>query len=130
MGVTWDSEKNIIYIADTLNHRIRVVTSSGIITTLVGTGVASVSSSALNGDGEISSAASLNYPTSVSLDSFGRLYIADSRNHRIRRVNTTSYIISTVAGTGDRGYNGDNIDATTAQLAFPFGIAVDQTSQQ
>src|SRR5437016_6111422 len=68
--------------------------------------------------------AELYYPAGVAVDSAGNLYNVDFANQRIRKVNTSG-TITTVAGNGTAGYNGDNIAATSAELNCPFGVAVD-----
>jgi sugar lactone lactonase YvrE len=118
VGVVQDGRGNL-YIADQQNHRIRKVAASGIITTIAGTG-----SYGFGGDGGAATAANLANPAGVALDGIGNLYIADSQNHRIRKV-TTSGIVSTVAGTGTAGYDGDGAAATAANLNNPVGVAVD-----
>ncbi len=110
-----------VYIADTYNQRIRQVTgSTGIITTIAGTG-----STSFSGDGSDAIIATLNTPTGVALDSLGNLYIADFNNNRVRKVAILTGIISTFAGTGASGYNGDGMDATKAALDSPSRVAVD-----
>jgi hypothetical protein len=117
-GVAVDSHGNI-YIADTHNNRVReVVASSGNIVTVAGTGVAGFS-----GDGAAATAATLNYPTAVAVDSNGNVYIADTNNHRIREIAGTT--INTVAGDGEQFYSGDGGAATAAGLDSPNGVAVD-----
>ena len=117
-GVAVDSHGNI-YIADTHNNRVReVVASSGNIVTVAGTGVAGFS-----GDGAAATAARLNYPTAVAVDSNGNVYIADTNNHRIREIAGTT--INTVAGDGEQFYSGDGGAATAAGLDSPNGVAVD-----
>jgi sugar lactone lactonase YvrE len=108
-----------IYIADTSNQRIRKVDSSGIITTAAGNGTYGFS-----GDGGPATGASLYSPSGVALDAAGNIYIADSRNHRIRKVDTSG-IITTVAGNGTFGFSGDGGPATSATLSDPYGVAVD-----
>ena len=121
-GVALDTSGNL-YIADTYNQRIRKVTAStGIITTVAGTG-----NRGYNGDNISATSAELQIPSGVALDASGNLYIADSNNQRIREVTSSTGIITTVAGTGTPGYNGDNIPATSAELSFPFGVAIDAT---
>ncbi len=115
-GVTVDSNGNI-YIADTHNNRIREV-AGGTITTIAGTGDAGFS-----GDGAAASAAALSYPTAVAVDRNGNVYIADTDNHRIRKISGTT--ISTVAGNGNQSYSGDGALATAAGLDSPNGVAVD-----
>ena len=119
-AMAFDSAGNL-YIADTGNNRVRKVSfSSNIITTVAGTGTPNYS-----GDGFPAINAALNAPRGLAFDSAGNLYIADSGNHAIRMVSASTQRISTVAGTGTLGYNGDNIPAATAQLNYPRGIALD-----
>ena len=106
------------YVADTENQRIRRISAAGIITTVAGNGTAGYS-----GDGGAATAARLNNPHGVDVDAAGNLYIADSANHRIRRV-SPSGVITTVAGTGSTTYNGDGIPAAQASLAYPKGVTV------
>jgi trimeric autotransporter adhesin len=119
-GITADTSGNI-YIADTYNNRIRMVTkSTGIISTVAGTGSYSYS-----GDGGQATSATLYNPRTVATDETGNIYIADSANSRIRMVTKSTGIISTVAGTGSSGYSGDGGQATSAVLNYPYGVAVD-----
>ena len=117
-GVALDGAGNL-YIADTDNLRIRKVDSTGTISTVAGTGARGSS-----GDGGPATAAQLRSPSKVALDGAGNLYIADTNNQRIRKVDSTG-TISTVAGTGAAGFSGDGGPATTAQLSFPWDMAVD-----
>lgn len=121
-GAAVDSEGNL-YIADTGNNVVREVSAStGVIRTVAGNGTHGYA-----GDGAVATAASLNGPTGVALDPSGNLYISDSGNNTIREVNSSTGIISTVAGNGvgDAGYSGDGGSAVNAQLNSPNGIAVD-----
>ncbi len=79
-----------------------------------------------SGDGGPATVAQLNYPEDVEVDATGNIFIADSYNHRVRRVSATG-VISTVAGTGVQGFPGDGGAATVAQLNYPAGVAVDAT---
>ena len=108
-----------LYIADTLNRRIRRVDPGGTITTVAGIGEIGYS-----GDGGLAVNAQLRYPTGVAVDNTGALYIADSENHRIRRVDVSG-TIRTIAGTGESGYSGDGVLATGAWLHTPGRVAVD-----
>ena len=118
-GVSVDISGNV-YIADYWNHKIRMVNSAGMITTLAGTGV--------QGDGgddaRAATSTQLNDPFGVSVDISGNVYIADLGNHKIRMVTRTG-IITTIAGTGTPGDSGDGGAATSAQLYYPNGVSVD-----
>ena len=118
VGLAIDGSGNL-YIADTSNNRIRMVHGDGGITTVAGSGTAGFS-----GDGGPATAARLNHPLGVAVDSAGQIYIADNFNSRIRKVGANG-VISTIAGTGAFGYLGDGGPATSAQLRFPTGVAVD-----
>jgi sugar lactone lactonase YvrE len=107
-----------IYIADN-NNVIRKVNTSGIITTVAGTGAPGYS-----GDNGPASSAHLNGPEGMTVDASGNIYIADNFNNRIRKVNTGG-IITTVAGNGTSGYSGDKGPASGAQLNGPVGVAID-----
>jgi sugar lactone lactonase YvrE len=109
-----------LYISDYSNNRIRLVNTSGIISTIAGNGTGGYS-----GDGGAATAAEINFVRGVALDTIGNVYISDFFNHCIRIVNTNG-IISTFAGTGVSGYNGDNIAATAAELNYPQGVAIDK----
>jgi sugar lactone lactonase YvrE len=118
-GVAVDAVGNL-YIADTSNHRIRKVDTSGTITTVAGNGTEGFS-----GDGGAASSATLNTPIGVAVDTADNLYIADAFNNRIRKVNAAG-VITTVAGNGDARFSGDHAAATSASLSAPFGVAVDK----
>jgi sugar lactone lactonase YvrE len=108
-----------VFIADRFNHRVRKVDPSGTISTVAGTGV-----SGFSGDGGLATAAQLSYPARLAIATNGDLFIADTDNQRVRKVNPSG-TITTVAGTGTKGFSGDGGPATSAQLFTPFGIAVD-----
>jgi hypothetical protein len=121
-GIAVDGAGNVFF-ADRDNSKVRKIThSTGLISTIAGTGVAGY-----NGDGIAGSNAELNYPRKIALDASGNVYIGDELNSRIRKVTVSTGIISTVAGNGTRGYNGDGIPATDAELGLPAGVAVDVT---
>ena len=112
-----------IYIADTLNNRIRVIAhATGRIHTVAGTGLTGEGGEPL-GDGGPATAASLFMPADVALAPNGDIYIADIHHNRVRKVDAKTNIITTVAGSGRWGYGGDDGPATAAMLT-PAGIAV------
>ena len=125
-GVALDGAGNL-YIADTGNNAIRkVVAANGIIVTVAGTGAQGSS-----GDTGAAALAELNQPWGVSLDGAGNLFIADTANHRIRRVDAVTGIITSVAGNGFKnpngtgGFAGDSGPAASAELNRPFAVAFD-----
>ncbi|MFC1824061.1 SMP-30/gluconolactonase/LRE family protein [Thermodesulfobacteriota bacterium] len=116
-----DRSTGAYYILDTFNHRIRRVDNqTGIITTVAGTG-----SAGFSGDGGPADSAKLNYPRFICGDTSGNIYIADDHNHRIRKIDGDTGDITTVAGSGTQGYNGDDIAATSANLNYPNAVWVD-----
>lgn len=117
-GVTVDALGNI-FIADTLNNRIREVDTNGIIRTVAGS-----SSSWPLGDGGSAVAAALHNPSRAILDAFGNMYIADTGNSRIRKVDANG-LISTVAGNNASGYSGDGMEATNSELYQPLDLVLD-----
>jgi uncharacterized protein (TIGR03437 family) len=124
MSVAVDSSGNL-YIADPSANRVRKVTPSGTITTLAGNGEA-----AYGGDNGPGSEAALNYPDAVAVDSAGNVYIADAGNERIRRVDASTGIITTIAGNGTccyagAGTGGDGGPALAATLELTTSVAVD-----
>lgn len=108
-----------LFIADENNARIRKVNAGGIITTVAGTGQFGFS-----GDGGPASSAKISYSKDVEVDAQGNVFFSDSGNQRIRKIDLNG-TITTVAGTGTYGYNGDGIPAISASLADPAGIALD-----
>ena len=102
-GVAWDSRRNVLYIADTLNSRVRYVDGRGTIRSLL--------------------AGPLNHPRGLAVNGDG-LYIADTDNNVIRRLDLNRGVLSTVAGTGTAGYV-DGVGGTTARLQRPSGITFD-----
>ena len=107
-----------LYLADTYNHRIRWVDPDGVVTTVLGTGVPGPA-----GDGGPGTRAQVNWPHSVALDPTApALLVADSANHRIRRLDLVTGTVTTVAGTGQAGFAGDGGPATAALLADPKGV--------
>jgi NHL repeat len=107
-----------VVIVDSANHRIRRIEPDGTLITIAGNGLAGNT-----GDGGSALNARLSSPQDVTFAADGTMYIADRNNHKIRRVNPAG-VISTFAGTGTGGYNGDEVQATTARLFNPYGVAV------
>jgi hypothetical protein len=121
-AIVYDATGNL-YLADSNNHVVRkILKGSGVITTIAGVGTAGFS-----GDGGAATAAQLDTPTGLALDSSGNLFIADSHNQRIREV--AGGIITTVAGTGTAGFAGDGGLATSAQLALPSAVVLDKSGR-
>jgi len=123
-GIVLDGAGNL-YIADAYNNVIRMVTPGGTITTVAGN---HQSGAGYSGDGGQATSARINNPISIALDGAGNLYIADNYNQVIRKV-TPAGFISTVAGNqaSGPGYGGDGGQATSAQLNYPDGVAVDSS---
>jgi uncharacterized protein (TIGR03437 family) len=117
----WVDANHNIYIADKDNDRIRVISSSGVIKTIAGSSTAEVYS----GDGKTADKASLYEPNGIAFDSSGNLYIADTGNHVVRKVDHSTNIISTVAGNNYSAYSGDGAAATSANLSYPSSLAFD-----
>lgn len=113
-----DSSGNV-YFADAPYNVVRKVASLGAISTVAGTGAAGDS-----GDNGPATAARLNQPEGLALDTTGNLYIADHGNNRVRRVRLEDGVIAAYAGNGVNGHSGDNELATKAQLNSPLGLAV------
>jgi len=111
-----------IYFAENARHRIRRVDPDGFISVVAGTGL-----HGLSGDGGPAAAAQLNSPGDIAVAADGSIYIADTNNHRIRRIDPNG-IISTIAGTGTGsdggGFSGDGDMAVKAQLTYPNGVAI------
>ena len=119
-AVTADAAGNL-YIADSANNRVRKVDAvTKNVSTVAGTGIGGYS-----GDGGAATSARLDYPYAVAVDAAGNLYIADSNNNVVRRVDAATGVITTVAGDGSEGYGGDDGAATQAQLDTPSAVAVD-----
>lgn len=118
IGVATDNNGNL-YISDNVSYKIRKVNRNGIITTIAGNG-----SLGYDGDGDPAINAKIGIPYCLTVDKTGNLYASFLRDNIIRKIDTSG-IISTVAGTGIPGYNGDDIPANEAQLAYPSGLAAD-----
>lgn len=119
-GIAVDSVGNL-YIAELSSHVIRKITAAtGIISTVAGTGVLGSS-----GDSGLATAAQLNGPTDIAVDSNGNLYVVDSGNNRIRKVTAATGIITTIAGDGTASHTGDGAPATGATLNNPVSVSLD-----
>jgi uncharacterized protein (TIGR03437 family) len=114
-GLMFDAGGGLL-IADSGNNRIRRMTKDGTITTVAGSNL-----SGNSGDGGPATSAALRGPSAVTVDSTGNLYIADTNNNTIRRVDTNG-TISTVAGNGTAGYNGDGSPATAYEFSGPTAL--------
>ncbi|MFM8518331.1 MAG: hypothetical protein ACKODA_10740, partial [Nevskiaceae bacterium] len=119
LGIAIDGSGNL-YVADTQNARIRRVSTSGVITTIAGTGQWGYS-----GDGGAATRAQFNYPVDVAFDGPAALLISDHSNHRIRRIDLATGVVTTVAGSGESGFSGDGGVATLARLNRPWRVLRD-----
>ncbi|MBL7692437.1 MAG: T9SS type A sorting domain-containing protein [Flavipsychrobacter sp.] len=119
-GIYVDNALNV-YVADNYNQRIRKITPGGTISTLLGNGT-----TGYTGDGGLASAATMNKPNGIVLDTAGNMFITEWYNSVVRRVDASTSIITTVAGTGTSGYSGDGGPATSAQLGTPGGVCLDR----
>jgi cysteine-rich repeat protein len=120
MSLALDNQGNVL-IADTSNHRIRRVDGqTGVITTIAGTGAPGFA-----GDGGIATASQLKNPSGIAIDGQGNIYVADTSNARIRRVDGSDGTITTLAGDGAQSFAGDNGPAIGASIRLPYGVALD-----
>ncbi|MBI5289154.1 MAG: hypothetical protein HY873_09305 [Chloroflexi bacterium] len=115
----WDDGGGNVYIADTDSCRVRVVTPSGVISTVAGNGTC-----AYTGDGGLAYSTGINKPRAIATDTAGDLYIADTDNCRVRKVTYPSVTISTVTGDGDCNYGGDGGPAASGKVNHPQGVAI------
>jgi sugar lactone lactonase YvrE len=116
-GIASATDGHII-LADTHNHRLRLITPTGIITTIAGTGTPGYS-----GDGSAATGAQLSLPRGISLDASGNILFADSNNQRIRSINAQG-IITTIAGSGVQGLAPDGSASTATPINTPHAVAV------
>jgi len=119
VGITFDHFGNL-YFTDAFNNRVRKIDTSGIITTVAGNGVGGY-----NGDNIPAVSAELYDPWGVFVDAAENVYISDASNHRIRKVNAITGVITTISGTGIIGNTGNNGLADTAKINSPYGIVLD-----
>ena len=124
-GIAIDSANNL-YIAESGNNLVRrVLSGSGVITTVVGNSAGAAAPVAgFYGDGGLATLAGVNHPFGVALDAAGNLYVSDTVNNRIRKVTAATGIISTIAGNGGSGLTGDGGAATSATMYNPEGLLV------
>jgi adhesin/invasin len=118
-GLAYDSAGNL-YIADAYNSKIRRVAPTGIITTYAGTGTPEST-----GDGGLATGATLKHPYALTVDKAGSLYLSDVAANKVRRIDQTTGVITTIAGTGGASFSGDGGPATNAELNGPTGIVFD-----
>ena len=121
LGVAADNNGNV-YIADSLNNRVRKVDAAGTITTVAGNGTP-----AFSGDGGPAASAGVWGPSAVAVDTAGNLYIADSGDFRVRKVDTSGIIRTFAGGAILAGFSGDGGPAVGAGLFLPGGLAVDKS---
>jgi trimeric autotransporter adhesin len=121
-GGVFDRQGNYYFALVGQGNRVCKIDTSGIITTVAGSGV-----QGYNGDGGPATAAKLNWPDAVALDTVGNIYIADGSNFRVRKVDIATGIISTIAGNGTNGYSGDGLPATNATMAAPLDLCFDKS---
>ena len=110
-----------IYISDRGNNRIRKINSAGVISTIAGIGTYGFS-----GDGGPALNAKFAYPEELSMDEAGNIYVADSEDARVRKIDMNTGIINTIAGSDNYAFGGDSILASDAELNGPTGIAADR----
>jgi sugar lactone lactonase YvrE len=119
IGVCLDTGGNL-YITDVYYDVVRKVNVEGFISTICGSG-----SGGFGGDGGPATMAQIETPHGTCIDRSGNLYVADFGNHRVRKMDLNSGIITTFAGTGTNSYSGDNGPAAQAELSFPSGVCTD-----
>jgi len=121
-GLAVDSAGNL-YVADSGQNVVRKIDTNGIITTVAGNGDPTLNTS--SGDGGAATSAKLTFPTAVTLNAAGDLYISDTLGARVRVVNASTHVITTVAGIGLAGFSGDSGPATSAAINQPTGLSID-----
>jgi len=121
-GLAFD-KAGALYVADYFDCQIVRISASSVVSIVAGTGTCGYA-----GDGGPAASAQLDGPSGITFDSAGALYIADTNNHRIRRVDAHG-VVTTVAGTGASGYGGDGGQATTAETGYPNDVVVSPFGQ-
>jgi DNA-binding beta-propeller fold protein YncE len=121
-GLAFD-KAGALYVADYFDCQIVRISASSVVSIVAGTGTCGY-----GGDGGPAASAQLDGPNGITFDSGGALYIADTNNHRIRRVDAHG-VVTTVAGTGALGYGGDGGQATTAETGYPKDVVVSPFGQ-
>jgi sugar lactone lactonase YvrE len=123
-GLAYDGSGNL-FVADSVNNRVRMIDTSGVITTVAGSGATGLDSGGYDGDRGPATKATLEFPVGVAIDPQGRLTITDKGNDVIRRVDAGG-TISTIAGDGVGGFSGDGGPATEAMLHSPWYLVFDR----
>lgn len=118
-AISFDNAGNL-YVSDYGCDNVYKVNTAGIVTRIAGS-----SSHGYSGDGGPATSAQLAYPCKVAADNAGNVYISDAQNHRIRKVDALTGIITTIAGNGTNGYSGDGGPAVNAELSFPGSVVID-----
>lgn len=113
-------DNNELFFTDLNNNRIRLIDTAGIITTIAGNGEAGY-----NSDHIPAMVTELNKPNGICLDEAGNIYVADWYNNRVRMIDNTTELITTVAGSGAYGFNADGIPAIISKLAYPADVITD-----
>ena len=120
--MAFDSHNNL-YFTENLGHKVRRIDSLGIIETIAGTGIAG-----FTGDGGLAIYAQVNQPSGIAVDTSGNVFFCDGANNRVRKINTATGIINTVAGGSVPGFAGDGNPATSSLLNDPYGLFFDKIS--
>ena len=123
-GVAFD-DRGTLYFVEMLGHRVRKIGRDGLVTTLAGTG-----REGNGGDAGLAIRAEFNGPHSLAVTTSGDIYVADTWNNRVRKIDGRSGVITVVAGTGRKGFSGDGGPATEADFGGIYCIALDEGGHQ